>query len=679
MNVEPNGVSKFFSNFFGMKEEKKETKEDLSNVIKKTQGNPPKSLENKEVSQKTSSPIAARTQVLTQPLHNYGNGNDIVCECSQGRTTEIRNALGITNPDKDSKGSHACAVICFHAMQCFMEKGLPKNVKEIYEVIDQGVNIYTQKGYHGDLFFDDVLTVLAKELPEQLEDFVPQIEGMDSVGLGFISGGVDAHMDPVFAALQEKAKQTDGKTCGVLTAGGETLVIMFDENQKPALFNSHGASYGGQELGASLRKFEDMQGLANYIKAKVFKNKDGAFDLKILSKKTIEIKNPALPKELSNEVDQLFHDCFANGIEDLVNHFARDSFLNQIVKNQGNVKESLIKLKTLLNGRQLDNSFRSKPELLIKLCMNTLNENPDLFKVSQKIKDLLKGSLKEGDIEAILPQGFMQRSSVLRNIQKDEEKFSANLEKFHKRLEGNKLITSDLDQHKKGVFLVRIVNDQGESIKLYPTKDGLSLINPNYVPSTPSTKIESPEAKPRGELSSKLFHLMGIDLRDPIFKSIKAKNPSLAQYEMMLKKIRQFKAGNQPYPMEEGDRMVFITEFEKVLWSPTNANDLRDWLVSNKWEMPTYLVKSRKLLEQVSPEIKQLFNENFEHGLESVLPENYYFRSTILDSIVEKQEVFAKNLKVWSEGLKGKKFKAQDLNDEKKVELLSKILRGEVK
>jgi hypothetical protein len=685
MAIEP--IKNFFSNIFGP--EKKTKSNLIPDVINKTHGDQSKTLVGRGVlPQQDASKVAARTQILTGPLHNYGSGKDIVCECSQGRLRDVRDALKVDNPDKDIQGSHACAVICFRAIESFLEKGLPKNVQDMYELMDQGVKTYTQKNYEGDLYFDDVYYTLKEDSPHQLEDFIPKMEEQESET--FASAyNTKTHLDPVFAALQEKVNETGGKTCGVLTISipkrqiFETMVIMFDENQKPALFNSHGTKYEGRDLGASLRRFESMEHLAKYIKTEFYQNEEGDFDLKILSKIPQGVKSPSLPQTgLSDETTALFHECFDKGIDDFVNHPFRDLFLNQMLENQDNLKASLTQLKTLLNGRTLNASFRSKPELLMKLCHNTLNESPDLFRVSPEIKDHLKGCVKEENMEAVLPENFISRAVVIRKILEDQDKFNDNLEKFKSRLEGKKLITENLDNFQKTRLLLSIVEGGWEEIMLYRTEEGVSLINPvPFVPFVPFVSTKDPALLTvRSQLARDLHDLLPPDIHYPLMKSIMAKNPSVEQYGSMAKKISELKQKG-PFFLAEGvDHQAFLKEFEKVLGSQTNANPLNQWLDKNGekwvWEIPFSLVQIRKSIDNLPKDLQALFDKHFEQGLEGILPENYYSRSASLDSINNAQELFAKHLEEWSARLRGEKLVTHDLTDVQKENLLFELVHG---
>lgn len=665
------GLSKLYDDFFGKKEEKKET---LSNVVHKTDSHSrPEPLKKEGISLKTGqrSPISEKgTEVLNPALKNYGEGKDVVCECSQGRLTDVRNALGKKNFDDDKRGTEACAVICFHALQSFMEKGLPKDVKEMYELIDQGVATYIGKDYQGEVYFDNVYDELRNQLPEQLEDFYPEVEAVESDDSAS-TYSVEVHMAPLFSALQDKAILAGGKACGILTMSGETLVIMFDENLKPALFNSHGKH--GQ--GASLRRFESMVDLAKYLQTTY---KSTGFDFHILSKVPASTADLFLPTKLSQGTIDLFKDCFVNGIEDMVGHAGREPFMKQILANEDNVKLCLADLKTLLNGRKLDDSVTSRGDILVDMVMNKKSNR--LFWVSPEIKDLLADCLQSGNIEEIIPENGVRASHVIGRILENQEKFKINLEQFKKRLDGKKLSTEDLDDVEKGRLFANIAMGRGNELKLYPTKDGVSLINPNPIIRPVVVSIPNPENEARSKLARSLFQFIPDEIRTPLLKSIRTKKPTLEQYAFMLEKIAEAKKEGPISFAKNVDKEAFRIEFEKVLMSPTKANWLSDWLTTEDgkpvWEMPVGLIRRRELIQKLSPEVRDLFENHFEQGLEGILPENYFTSHASLESIVNAGEVFEKNLRAWSARLEGGKLITRDLTEHQKVNLLHSLVQG---
>lgn len=218
---------------------------------------------------------------------------DIVCAFSQGRLDEVRQSIGIKNKDPENTGSLACAIICLKAMESFFTQGLPKDEKAIYHLIHEGASQYTQEKRSGLLEFDDVYAGKNSRFKDKLENYIPTAsDGIDPevAGLYEAIGGIQApvstQLDPTLKCLQNKAME-GRKTCAVMTtqspsSTNATIVIMFDENNKPALFNSHGEPYKGQDLGASLLRFDNMNQLSAYIKGTLFKHKDGEFQLKIL-------------------------------------------------------------------------------------------------------------------------------------------------------------------------------------------------------------------------------------------------------------------------------------------------------------------------------------------------------------------------------------------------------------
>ncbi|MBA3237705.1 MAG: hypothetical protein H0T62_05055 [Parachlamydiaceae bacterium] len=238
------------------------------------------------------------TPLLNELIHLYEEKHpiqgNIVCEYSQGRLTEVRNSINIVNEDDDNQGSLACAVICLKAVQSFFDKGLPKNEKEIYTLIDKGVTDYKLEKFEGLVLFEDALNNLDQKEKNKLESVMLTVaDGIDEPAamafdvMGEFAGSVEFYLDTLLTSLKKKIDESDNRTCAVLTtqtprATNATLVIMFDEEKRPVLFNSHGEAYKGELKGASLLKFSTMDELNAYVKKTFFKNEEGQFQIKIL-------------------------------------------------------------------------------------------------------------------------------------------------------------------------------------------------------------------------------------------------------------------------------------------------------------------------------------------------------------------------------------------------------------
>ncbi|MBS0654421.1 MAG: hypothetical protein JSR46_01470 [Verrucomicrobia bacterium] len=181
----------------------------------------------------------------------------------------------------------ACAVICLQAVESFFNQGLPKNEREMYQLIDAGVNKYTSEYTNAGLL--DFGEVYTRSLSDDLKDTITAVVPFAYIDTGDIPTlPVSTHLDILLTDLQASAMHTQGRACAVLTTESThgtnaTYVIMFDEHKKPALFNSHGETYGGKEQGASLLQFDSMAHLSHYIKEQFYKNEEGNFQLKILS------------------------------------------------------------------------------------------------------------------------------------------------------------------------------------------------------------------------------------------------------------------------------------------------------------------------------------------------------------------------------------------------------------
>lgn len=219
---------------------------------------------------------------------------ELVCDYSQGRLGDVRREIELINFDDETKGSLACAVICMKAVQSFFVKGLPESNEEIYKLIDQGVRQYKKQGYHGLVAFDDVFNHLSEREQAALQvvkltaaEGIDELAAMAFEAVNEFSGQVSLYLDSTLEGLMKKVGVTGERLCAVLTTCSKkstnaTLVIMFDDKKRPYLFNSHGQTYKGKSLGASLLTFKDINSLNIYIKETFYKNEDGQFQLKLL-------------------------------------------------------------------------------------------------------------------------------------------------------------------------------------------------------------------------------------------------------------------------------------------------------------------------------------------------------------------------------------------------------------
>lgn len=290
----------------------------------------------KKVESQAEAPIMPQTIEKISQQKQIEKKDDIVCQYSQGEIGKIREFLTsgpasdyVADEDIEKKmaqlgtfggdrvgdddmaqvietlGSDlvgdqaavACSVICLKAVESFFTSGIPKSEREMYQLISDGVDTYTTDyADEGLLDFGEVFThSLREDVKSQIVNVIPALpykmseEYMQYLELGDIpTQVVSTHLDVLLEALQNTANETIGKTCAVLTtesthATNATFVIMFDENKKPVLFNSHGETYKDKEQGASLLRFENMEALSKYVKDTFFKNEDGQFQLKILS------------------------------------------------------------------------------------------------------------------------------------------------------------------------------------------------------------------------------------------------------------------------------------------------------------------------------------------------------------------------------------------------------------
>lgn len=202
----------------------------------------------------------------------------IVCKYSQGQFDKITKKLGVKEKllVDNNEVSQACACICMEAVKDYFTSGhLPKEDLDIYKLIYKGVKNYkSDENSSGQLFFGDVLD----KLPTKEKDNILLLNLPVPEGLGEqteFTYPADSLL-PTLNFIQEKVYQSPLKHCAIITTqslkgSNPTLVVMFDEDKKPVLFNSHGSSFQGEPKGATLRKFDDMEKLHEYLKKEFFK------------------------------------------------------------------------------------------------------------------------------------------------------------------------------------------------------------------------------------------------------------------------------------------------------------------------------------------------------------------------------------------------------------------------
>ncbi len=206
---------------------------------------------------------------------------DIVCWFSQGKLDE-------------NYGTNACAVICHQAVSHLLS-GKDINSKDMmHKLLSDGIKTYKENEFHGKVVFEDVVNKLNTDSPVKLEAIAPEhIEGMDEgilqmmkeTPLEFpLQGTVGNDLNNMVHVLDETAQKHNQKLCGVLTCNGETVVVYFPEPGKPAMFDSHGRNYMGVDRGASLLKFDSIDGLQTHLN-EVFKKPDEPFNLLLIGKK----------------------------------------------------------------------------------------------------------------------------------------------------------------------------------------------------------------------------------------------------------------------------------------------------------------------------------------------------------------------------------------------------------
>lgn len=255
----------------------------------------------------TKQPMQPQKAAKSVPVVTLSNENkaakmlpqDVVCEFSQGRIGDIRKKLNIEadKDDDDNLTSQACTYISMEAVKSIFSKGLPKNEVDIYTLINEGAIKYLKHkkdNSNPQEYFKNVY-----ELPENKKDKEYLISALNlptpkAFGAGSFEDAteftypVNAEMNLVFADIREMVEDSANPVCAVLTTANinsnATVVIAFDENKRPVLFNSHGETVNGKIEGASLRRFNDLDDLSAYIKKTFYKDQDGTFQLMLLQK-----------------------------------------------------------------------------------------------------------------------------------------------------------------------------------------------------------------------------------------------------------------------------------------------------------------------------------------------------------------------------------------------------------
>ncbi len=222
---------------------------------------------------------------------------DIICKYSQGQFDKIAKKLGIKEKHlfDNNEVSQACSCICMEAVKDYLSSGhLPKNELDIYRLIFKGVENYkSDENTSGQLFFGDVLAKLpAKDKDNIISLKLPVPDGFDELeGQTELSYPATSLLSTL-NFIQDRVgynKSSSLNECAVITTQSSkgtnpTLVVMFDEERKPVLFNSHGSSFQGEPRGASLRKFQDMEKLNDYLHEEFFKGEeDEMFQINFLS------------------------------------------------------------------------------------------------------------------------------------------------------------------------------------------------------------------------------------------------------------------------------------------------------------------------------------------------------------------------------------------------------------
>lgn len=206
---------------------------------------------------------------------------DIICSKSQGKL--------------DPQGQFACAVICQKALVHYLSEKPINNKHDVYSILKEGIAEYKSLGFKEKLFFEDSFgqvnanssLKLVPLTPEHYTEDEGYLELMRTDPINIpMEGVVEGGFSQVLEALNTTAASHDQQAGGVLTCNGETIVVFFPEKDKPQLFDSHGRRYLGEDKGASLRKFDSIEQLDNYLKT-IFKNPKDRFIMVVIGKEEL--------------------------------------------------------------------------------------------------------------------------------------------------------------------------------------------------------------------------------------------------------------------------------------------------------------------------------------------------------------------------------------------------------
>lgn len=189
------------------------------------------------------------------------NKGDVVSIYSQGKVHDIDERLA------PEEGQNACGSICAEAIRHLHQGFGIETDEELENIIVDGVKNRKAQGLGNDpLPFVQVMSKyegMSFHVVDGIDDsdsdrksspnLYPYIGAFPSSG-----GGV---LDKVLQGVED----ADEAVYAVLTVKGETLMIHFNAESKPVLFDSHGKPYLGMDKGASLRQFESIGALVQHL------------------------------------------------------------------------------------------------------------------------------------------------------------------------------------------------------------------------------------------------------------------------------------------------------------------------------------------------------------------------------------------------------------------------------
>lgn len=153
-------------------------------------------------------------------------------------------------------GRQACTSVCSHAIYEIITKGKIESTHQLLAIIGNGIKTHIHGEKPGTIpgpknFIEDVLP----DLNAALENAKMKISAKDMTSDDNVYSFKDADFVIVTAGQKEEGGRMES-------------ILLFRQNDKFCVFDSHGTSFEGIPRGASVRQFDSSEGLQEYIEGK---------------------------------------------------------------------------------------------------------------------------------------------------------------------------------------------------------------------------------------------------------------------------------------------------------------------------------------------------------------------------------------------------------------------------